>query len=91
MDEDYDKSSMIGINLTGESYLCGNANGDELVNIGDVVFIVNYIFREGPAPDPLCIGNANGEPPPLVNIGDAAYLINFVFREGPPPVESCCR
>jgi hypothetical protein len=54
-----------------EHTVTADANGDDLVNVGDAVFIVNYIFREGAAPVPLCSSNANGEPPPLVAIGGA--------------------
>ena len=66
-------------------YLCGNANGDNSLNVGDAVFLISYVFKSGPAPDPLVAGDANcdGE----VNVGDAVYLINYIFREGPGP---CC-
>jgi len=66
-------------------YVCGDANGDGEVNVGDGVFLINYIFKEGPAPDPIEAGDANcdGEP----NVGDAVYIINYVFNEGPEP---CC-
>lgn len=67
----------------------GDANTDGLVNIGDVVFIINYIFREGAAPDPLKVGDASGNC--TVDVGDAVYLINFIFREGAPPLEGCAK
>lgn len=67
---------------------CGDATGDATVNIGDAVYLINYIFKGGPAPDPLCVGDAGGDD--AVNIGDAVYLINYIFKGGPPPVESCC-
>ncbi len=69
-------------------YICGDANGDEAVNIGDAVFLINYIFKGGPAPDPLCAGDADGDD--AVNIGDAVYLINYIFKGGPAPVVDCC-
>jgi hypothetical protein len=65
--------------------LAGNANGDDKVNIGDAVFIVNYIFRGG-AP-PSCLDQANANCDSAINIGDAVYLVNFLFRSGPAP---CC-
>lgn len=62
----------------------GDANGDEEYNVGDVVFLIAYVFNGGPAPQPLAAGDANcdGEP----NIGDAVYLINYIFNSGSPPV-----
>jgi M6 family metalloprotease-like protein len=68
--------------------LCGDANGDGTVNVGDAVYLINYIFKGGPAPDPLCSGDANGDG--VVNIADAVYLINYIFKGGLPPVVPCC-
>jgi hypothetical protein len=73
---------------TGGGGLCGDANGDEAINIGDAVYLINYIFKGGPAPDPVCVGDANGDD--AVNIGDAVYLINYIFKGGPAPVADCC-
>lgn len=66
-------------------YMCGDANGDAIVNVGDAVFIVNYVFKSGPTPVPLMAGDANCDG--LPNVGDAVYLINYVFKNGPGP---CC-
>jgi len=65
------------------SYLCGNANGDGEINIGDAVYIVNYIFKAGPSPDPLVAADVNADG--NVNIGDAVYLIDYIFKNGPEP------
>jgi hypothetical protein len=68
--------------------LCGDANGDGLMNVGDAVSIVNYVFKQGAPPDPLCAGNTNGDD--KTDIGDAVYLVNHIFRDGPPPIDPCC-
>jgi len=67
------------------AYVCGDANGDGSVNVGDAVYIINYVFRGGPAPVPFGAGDANCDG--SVNVGDAVYIINYVFRGGPVP---CC-
>jgi hypothetical protein len=69
-------------------YFCGDANNDEQLNVGDAVFLINYVFKGGPGPDPVCEGDANGDD--SVNIGDAMYMINYVFKGGPGPVDPCC-
>jgi len=71
------------------SFICGDANGDDQVNVGDAVFLINHVFKGGPGPDPVCSGDANGDG--NTNVGDAVYLINHVFKSGPPPVEDCCK
>ena len=57
----------------------GDANGDGQVNVGDPVYIINYVFKGGPAPSPysICSGDANGDC--ITNVGDAVYLINWMW------------
>jgi|GEM_PF-754711 len=67
----------------------GDANGDGHVTIADVVYLVNFLFKGGPPPDPLWKGDANGNC--KVNIEDAVYLVNYLMKGGPPPIceDSC--
>jgi hypothetical protein len=71
----------------------GDANNDGACNIGDEVFLGNFVFRSGQCDDPP--GNTIGCPPEClaegdanadgsVNIGDEVFLGNYIFR--PPPV-----
>ena len=69
-------------------FTCGDASGDDAVNLADAVHVINYVFKGGPAPDPLCLGDANGDE--AVNLADAVYLINYIFKGGTAPAESCC-
>ena len=65
----------------------GDANGDGSVGgITDGVYIIQYIFRNGPAPRPwsICSGDANGDC--IANIADTVYLIAYIFSSGPVPV-----
>ncbi|MCK4403793.1 MAG: VCBS repeat-containing protein [candidate division Zixibacteria bacterium] len=64
----------------------GDCNGDSVVNIGDVVYLIGYLYRDGPAPDPEELGDVNCDG--IVELGDVVYLINYVFKGGPPP--KCC-
>ena len=65
------------------SYVSGDANGDKMVNVGDAVYVINYVFKSGTPPDPIESGDANCDA--LCNVGDAVYLVNYVFKGGPPP------
>lgn len=69
--------------FTIDPYICGDANGDGSVNIGDAVYIIGYVFRGGPAPVPVAAADVNLDG--NVNIGDAVYLVNNIFRGGPEP------
>ncbi len=63
--------------------LPGDANGNGAVDVGDAVFLINYVFKGGPAPEPESLGDANCDG--NVDVADAVYLINYIFRSGPPP------
>ncbi|MGB8658281.1 MAG: right-handed parallel beta-helix repeat-containing protein [Candidatus Zixiibacteriota bacterium] len=67
----------------GIRYISGDATGDGTTNAGDVVYLINYLFRSGSAPHPLQAGDAtcNG----VVDAGDVVYLINYLFKGGTPP------
>jgi hypothetical protein len=71
------------LTIPTSAYMCGDANGDQTLNIGDAVYLVDYIFRSGPPPVPLDAGDPNVDL--SVNVGDAVYLIGHIFKGGPPP------
>jgi hypothetical protein len=61
----------------------GDANYDKIVDVSDVIFLLNYLYKSGPQPYPRLAGdaNCNGE----VEAGDIVLLIGYLFKEGPPP------
>jgi Dockerin type I domain len=64
--------------------MCGDANGDGVVNVSDAVWIINYVFVGGGPPLPrLACGDANSDG--MVNVSDAVWIINYVFVGGGPP------
>jgi len=65
-------------------YIPGDANRDFNVNILDVVYLINYLYKSGPSPDPFASGDNNGSV--TINILDITYLIDFLYRSGPAPV-----
>ncbi len=65
------------------SYVPGDADGSGIVTISDAVFLINYIFGGGPAPNPLAAGDADCSG--IVSISDAVYIINYIFGGGPAP------
>jgi hypothetical protein len=65
------------------AYLVGDANRDEIVDPADIVYLINYLFKDDPPPDPLDAGDANCDG--MVDPADAVFLINYLFKEGPAP------
>ncbi len=64
--------------------LAGDANSDGSLSVSDPVFLINYIFKSGPAPNPTGLGDVNDDE--FVNVSDIVYLINYLFKGGPPPI-----
>jgi len=65
-------------------YLCGDVDGDGKTSIRDITFLINFLYKGGPAPDPLARGDINGDG--KRNIQDITYMIAFLYKGGPPPV-----
>ncbi len=70
--------------VSGEEFVCGDADGSGSVNILDVTFLIALIFRGGPEPVPNIAGDANGNGE--INISDITFLIALIFSGGPEPV-----
>jgi len=66
-----------------KSFSRGDVNGDGEINSGDVVYLINYLFKEGPQPQPWESGDVNCDG--VINSSDVVYLINYLFKGGPPP------
>lgn len=74
----------------GATFCCataGDANNDTHVNVGDAVFMINYVFKAGAVPPCKDQGDANHDC--HLNVGDAVFLINYVFKAGAPPQCGC--
>ena len=67
--------------------LCGDADRNGNLTVADVIFLVNYLFKGGPAPNPLYIGNCDCDG--AITVSDAICLINYLFKGGPPPDCNC--
>ena len=64
-------------------FIRGDATGDGVIDVGDIVYLINYLFKTGSAPTPLQAGDVNCDG--NVDVGDVVYLINYLFKGGPPP------
>ncbi len=71
----------------GPPWTCGDASGDDVVDISDAVALIAYIFSGGPPPSPLEAGDASCDG--NVDISDAVYLIAYIFSGGPVPCATC--
>ena len=64
-------------------FMCGDLNDDDEVDILDILYLINFKYKEGPAPDPMASGDVNSDSD--VNLLDIVYLIQFKYKDGPAP------
>jgi glutamine cyclotransferase len=65
--------------------LHGDANGNGIIELGDVVYLITYLYKDGPPPKPMEAGDANYDG--KVDLGDVVYLITYLYKGGPPPCD----
>ncbi len=62
----------------------GDVNYDGEINIADVIYLLDYQFNHGPAPQPeLRVGDMQCNL--IVDISDLIYLVDYSFSGGPIP------
>jgi hypothetical protein len=79
---DYD---IVTIKYSPCRFARGDLTGDGVKDVGDVVYLVNYLFRNGPPPDPWEVGDVNCDG--RADVGNVVYLINYLYNYGQAP---CC-
>lgn len=60
-----------------------DANADGAHTSADVIYLINYLFVNGPATTPFQAGDVNSDGE--INASDVVYFINYLFVGGPPP------
>lgn len=62
----------------------GDCNQDRLLDVSDVVYMINYLYKSGTAPLPLPDqGDVNHDG--VMDVSDIVYLLNYLFKSGPAP------
>ena len=78
-----DGLAVIARNCRGPLYMCGDINNDEVgPNIADLIYLVAFMFQDGPAPPFIESTDADGNDQGP-DIADLIHLVNFMFNDGP--------
>ncbi len=67
-----------------QSYLKGDYDGNGVGNIGDVLYLINFIYKKGTAP----VGGAyrvDANCDSEIGISDIIYAIRYFYSQGPEP------
>ena len=76
-------SEIITLSSESAGYICGDVDNDGTINILDIVYLIEYKYKNGPAPQYPESAEVNGDG--SINILDIVYLIEFKYKGGPPP------
>ncbi len=63
----------------------GDANHDGMINILDVTYLINFLYKGGNPPFNSVEGDANSDG--RINALDVTFLINYLYKHGPPPAK----
>jgi hypothetical protein len=85
---------MMNLTVTAHNYLPladsmfvlsgkGDVTDDGQIDIGDVIYLTNYLYKKGPMPNPSTKGDVNCDD--KIDLGDLVYLINYLYKAGPFP------
>jgi hypothetical protein len=67
--------------------MSADVNADRNLNVLDISYMINYLYKSGDAPLPVIEnGDINGDG--RINLKDITYLIMYLFKGGPPPVSN---
>jgi hypothetical protein len=58
--------------------ISGDANSDGILDVGDLVYLLNYLYRSSMPPSPVSLGDFNQDSE--VNVSDVVALINYLFH-----------
>jgi hypothetical protein len=75
-----------GVVFADADFKRGDSNADCSFNIADAIYILQWLFANGP--DFMCYDAADADDDGIIDIYDAVYLLNYLFIGGavnPPP------
>ena len=72
---------MISVKLRGDV----DHSGTLPIDIGDLVYLVDFMFTGWNEPQCLDEADINGDGLTTIDIADLVFLVDYMFQSGPPP------
>ncbi len=61
----------------------GDVDGSGAIDVGDLTYLVAYLFQGGP--EPPCLEEGDVDASGSIDVGDLTYLVAYLFQGGPAP------
>ncbi len=75
------------VQVIGGEPMCGDINADDVIDIADVIYLLNYIFLAEEPPVSMTAADVNCDG--AVNIVDAISIVRYIFTGSPVPCGNC--
>ncbi|PKK84947.1 MAG: hypothetical protein CVT49_01980 [candidate division Zixibacteria bacterium HGW-Zixibacteria-1] len=83
----YNETRTYTLVVEASPYIPGDADNSGNVNLLDITFLINYLYKGGAAPAIPNAVDADGSC--AINLLDASYLITYMYRGGSDPLPGC--
>ena len=68
------------------SFLRSDCNGDDIVNIADGIFGINWLFDSSSSNVPTCEDACDSNDDGFIDASDCIFIFNYRFLDGPEPM-----
>ncbi len=75
------------LTVSPTSVVAGDVDYNGSVDVGDLTFLVAYLFQGGPPPPIADLADVDASC--AVDVGDLTYLVAYLFQSGPAPLMGC--
>ena len=85
---DFDNVWLDNGSVTVRGSKCGDVDASGLwpPDISDLLYLVDYMFTQGPVPNPEWVADFQCDG--IIDISDLIYLVDFMFTQGPEPCDN---
>jgi len=74
----------LGLVTFDPALLHGDVNLDGIIDLGDVLYLVSYLYKNGSEPQMALVADVNRDE--TLDMGDMLYLISYLYKSGPAPL-----
>jgi hypothetical protein len=66
-----------------KTFVVGDVNNDQLIDVGDAIHLLNFLFKQGPPPHLIVAADCNCDN--IIDLGDVVLILNYLFKQGQVP------